>query len=187
MLESQRLILRPLIPEDAPALCDLMVNNRSFLKPWMPASTDESYTLEFQTADIAWRAEQWEHDRAYCFGIFLKSSSALIGRINISQVVRGSFLNCFLGYWLDQTHNGHGLMSEAVRTICPFVFEELALHRIEATTLPHNYGSQRVLAQAGFRDEGLALNYLQIDGHWQDHKRFALTREDWGSWRQKQL
>lgn len=186
MLESQRLVLRPLSGDDAPALYDMMVRNRSFLKPWMPASSDETYTLEFQAADIAWRAEQWQQDRAYSFGIFLKQSQALIGRINISQVVRGAFLNCFLGYWLDQEHNGQGIMSEAVRTICPFVFEQLGLHRIEATTLLHNHGSQRVLAQAGFRDEGTALNYLQIDGRWQDHKRFALTREDWEAWLKQQ-
>ena len=178
MLTTPRLILRPLIAADAPALLDLLIANRAFLKPWSPRSDDSQYTLTAVESDIAQKQQHLDEDRGYGFGIWVRSDDTLIGRINISQIVRGAFQNCFIGYWLDANHNGQGLMSEAVPAVVRFAFDELSLHRVEATTLTYNIGSQRVLTRAGFRHEGRALNYLQIDGRWQDHYRFAVTAED---------
>src|SRR5690606_28086395 len=84
-----------------------------------------------------------------------------------------------LGYWMGEEFAGRGLMSEAVATLLPFYFETLGLHRLHAACLPHNAASRRVLEKNGFREEGYALNYLQIDGKWADHVLFALTRETW--------
>lgn len=180
MLTTSRLTLRLLVAADAPALLDLMITNRAFLKPWSPRSVDSQYTLAAVESDIAQKQQMINEDRGYGFGIFTRPEEALIGRINISQIVRGAFRNCFLGYWLDANHNGQGLMSEAVPAVVRFAFDELGLHRVEATTLTYNIGSQHVLTRAGFRHEGLALNYLQIDGRWQDHYRFAITAEEFG-------
>lgn len=178
MLTTPRLTLRPLVPADTSALLDLLLVNRAFLKPWSPRSDDSQYTLTAVEQDIISRQQQWEEDRGYGFGIFTHPGDKLIGRINLSQVVRGAFANCFMGYWLDEAHNSRGLMREAVPEVVHFAFDAIYLHRVEATTLTHNIASQRVLTAAGFRSEGLARNYLQIDGRWQDHYRFAITVED---------
>ena len=69
-------------------------------------------------------------------------------------------------------------MTEAVHGACSFAFDHLSLHRIEAATLPHNEASQGVLLRCGFEEEGLARRYLKINGRWQDHRLFALLRED---------
>ena len=74
---------------------------------------------------------------------------------------------------------GQGLMTEAVGVVLPFFFDTLGLHRLQAAFLPHNIASRRVLEKNGFREEGFAENYLQIDGKWADHVLFALTRERW--------
>ena len=74
---------------------------------------------------------------------------------------------------------GKGLMSEAVGVLLPYFFDTLGLHRLQAAFLPHNQASRRVLEKNGFREEGYAENYLQIDGRWADHVLFAITRERW--------
>jgi len=61
--------------------------------------------------------------------------------------------------------------------VVPWCFEVLGLHRIHAAFLPDNMASRRVLEKNGFREEGYAENYLQIDGKWADHVMFGLTRE----------
>jgi ribosomal-protein-alanine N-acetyltransferase len=177
MLTTHRLALRPLAVGNAPELLELLRANRAFLKPWSPRMEESYYTLEAIEQDIEGKRQQWQDDCGYGFGVFERAEARLIGRINISQVVRGSFQNCFLGYWLDEAHNGCGLMSEAVAAMVAYAFDQLGLHRIEATTLLHNYGSQRVLEKAGFQRIGLARNYLRIDDRWQDHHIFALTVE----------
>ena len=70
-------------------------------------------------------------------------------------------------------------MTDALRALLPFVFDELRLHRLEAACLPHNDSSKAVLAKVGFREEGLARQYLRINGQWADHLLFALLRADY--------
>jgi ribosomal-protein-alanine N-acetyltransferase len=54
-------------------------------------------------------------------------------------------------------------------------FVELGLHRVQAGTLLHNVGSQRVLERNGFTRIGLAQDFLKIAGRWQDHILFQLV------------
>jgi len=80
---------------------------------------------------------------------------------------------------MGQPYAGQGLMTDALRAILPFVFDDLRLHRLEAACLPHNEPSKAVLARAGFHEEGLARQYLRINGHWADHLLFSLLRADY--------
>jgi ribosomal-protein-alanine N-acetyltransferase len=68
-----------------------------------------------------------------------------------------------------------GLMAEALRATNAFVFRELRLHRIMANYRPENERSARLLARLGFAREGLARDYLFIDGEWRDHVLTALV------------
>src|SRR5690606_17322004 len=86
-----------------------------------------------------------------------------------------------LGYWMGQSFAGKGIMTEAVGTVLPFVFETLDLHRIHAAFLPHNMASRRVLEKNGFVEEGYAERYLQINGRWEDHVLMGLTAETWSA------
>ena len=91
-----------------------------------------------------------------------------------------------LGYWMGQQFAGRGLMTEAVRLLVAHAFDQLLLHRVHAAFLPHNMASRRVLEKNGFREEGYAENYLQIDGKWADHVLFGLTRERYDIFRKGQ-
>jgi ribosomal-protein-alanine N-acetyltransferase len=97
-----------------------------------------------------------------------------VGRFNVAGIVRGPFQSAGLGYWVDSEYAGRGVASAAVRRIVAVARDELGLHRLEASTLLHNIGSQRVLQKAGFQQIGMAPQYLQIAGKWQDHNLYQV-------------
>jgi ribosomal-protein-alanine N-acetyltransferase len=101
--------------------------------------------------------------------------------LTLSNIRRRAAQFVNLGYWMGQQYAGRGLMTEAVGTAIPFVFDTLGLHRIHAAFIPDNKASRRVLEKNGFKEEGFAENYLQIDGKWADHVLFGLTREHYES------
>jgi ribosomal-protein-alanine N-acetyltransferase len=94
------------------------------------------------------------------------------GFVGLSHVVRGSLQSAILSYWVDEAHNRRGLCTRAVAEVIEFAFGELDLHRLEAGTLPDNFGSQRVLEKNGFERIGLARSFLLIAGEWRDHVLF---------------
>jgi ribosomal-protein-alanine N-acetyltransferase len=94
-------------------------------------------------------------------------------------VQRGPFQSAYVGYWIDEKQAGHGYVPEAVVVLARFVFEELRLHRIQIAIIPRNEPSRRVVDKLGIRDEGVALRYLEINGVWEDHIRYAITAEEW--------
>ncbi|HYA67919.1 MAG TPA: GNAT family protein, partial [Acidimicrobiales bacterium] len=113
----------------------------------------------------------------YGFGMFVEGRIA--GEITLSSVQRGPFQNAFVGYWVDRSLAGNGLAPEATVVVLRFAFEELGLHRVEVAIVPRNMASRRVAEKLGLREEGVALRYLEIDGAWEDHVRYAITVEEW--------
>jgi ribosomal-protein-alanine N-acetyltransferase len=113
----------------------------------------------------------------YGFGIFVAERFA--GEITLSSIQRGPFQNAFVGYWIDEAMAGQGLAPEATVAILRFAFEELGLHRVEIAIVPRNRASRRVVEKLGLREEGVAVRYLEIDGQWEDHVRYAMTSEEW--------
>jgi ribosomal-protein-alanine N-acetyltransferase len=113
----------------------------------------------------------------YSFGIFVNERFA--GEVNISSVVRGAFQSAYVGYWIDQAEAGKGYVPEACVLLFRFAFEEIGLHRLQVSIIPRNAPSRRVAQKLWLRGEGVALRYLEINGRWEDHVRYALTAEEW--------
>ena len=105
----------------------------------------------------------------------------LIGEINLSNVVRGAFQNAHVGYWVDRDHAGRGYIPEALVVVARFAFETVGLHRLQVSIVPRNRSSRRVVEKLDLRCEGLAERYLEINGVWEDHLRYAITAEEWRS------
>ena len=168
--------MRVLHLSDAGALAAAYVRNRSYLSPWEPVRPEEYYTEAWQASDIASRLAAHDAREGYPLGLFAKDT--LVGRFNVAGVVRGPFQNAGLGYWVDSDYAGRGLASAAVQRIVALARDELGLHRIEASTLRHNVGSQRVLQKAGFQQVGMAPRYLKIAGEWRDHNLYHLILHD---------
>jgi ribosomal-protein-alanine N-acetyltransferase len=107
------------------------------------------------------------------------STGELAGVINLSEIVRGSFQSAYLGYYALAPHAGSGRMRAGMRLVLRRAFTELQLHRVEANIQPDNTASIDLVRGLGFVREGYSRRYLKIRGRWQDHERWALTREDW--------
>ncbi|MEU6205398.1 GNAT family N-acetyltransferase [Micromonospora musae] len=161
-------VTRLITSGDAPALAELFRTNREFLAPWEPVRSEDYFTVDGQHAVI--QADLGQHEQGSKLPhVILDDSGRVIGRITLSGIVRGPFQSCSMGYWVSASHNGRGFATRAVREIVRVAFEELGLHRVQAETLLHNVRSQRVLERNGFVQFGMAPEYLNIAGRWQDH------------------
>jgi ribosomal-protein-alanine N-acetyltransferase len=156
--------------EDAPLLAELLQLNREFLAPWEPIRPDDYFTADGQRRAIEELLEHYEQETAVPYVVL--EHGHIVGRVTLSNIVRGPFQSCNLGYWVGSAHNGRGLATAAVRDIMRVAFLELGLHRIEAGTLVHHIASQRVLERNGFVRFGTAPGYLNIAGRWQDHAMY---------------
>jgi ribosomal-protein-alanine N-acetyltransferase len=180
ILRSERLVLRPLTPEDAGRLLAYVQTNRAWLAPWEPAHPDSYFTLEGQRSILAQCQEDRRNDTGVLFGVFERSGTPgeLHGRISVSGIVRGIWQNGFVGYSISAARAGRGYMTEALKRVVLFSFADLQLHRLQASIIPRNRASLRVIEKCRFRHEGRALRYLRINEVWEDHDVYALTADE---------
>jgi ribosomal-protein-alanine N-acetyltransferase len=160
-------MIRLVAVDDAQVLAELLTANREFLAPWQPTRADDFFTTNRQREAID--DALTDHEQGITVPNVILSDGRVVGRVTLSNIVRGPFQSCNLGYWVDSGHNGQGLATAAVREIVDLAFGPLGLHRVEAGTLRHNIGSRRVLERNGFVEFGTAPTYLRIAGSWQDH------------------
>ncbi|MBK6871050.1 MAG: GNAT family N-acetyltransferase [Kineosporiaceae bacterium] len=164
-------IIRPLHPDDAPRLAELLTRSRAFMAPFEPEREEDWFTVAGQALAVERSLAQQEAGQVVASAI-LSETGEVAGRINLNNIVRGAFQSCSMGYWLDEGHTGRGLASRAVAAMVRIAFVDLGLHRVEAGTLVHNTASQKVLLSNDFQQFALAPSYLRIAGRWQDHLLF---------------
>ncbi len=178
---GRRVLLRPLVVEDFPAWRDVRSRNTDWLLKWEPQRTagapDPVQNRDAFAVRCGARQRERQLGTAFGYGIFVDGH--FVGEINLSIIQRGPFQSSYVGYWIDEAQAGHGYMPEALVLLCRTAFEELRLHRIQISIIPRNTASRRVVEKLGIRDEGLAQRYLEINGVWEDHIRYAMTVEEW--------
>lgn len=166
--------------------------SRALHEPWEPAPapgfdpySDEAFDLAFSTCD------ELERQRFVIVAETSKGVEEIVGQVGLSQISRGPFQNAVMGYWGSALQAGKGFVSEGVRRVLSRAFvlapEGLGLHRVEANVIPGNEASIRLVRRVGMRLEGFSPRYLQIAGRYQDHLRFAITREEWDVARHERL
>jgi ribosomal-protein-alanine N-acetyltransferase len=170
--------LRPPQMTDYPAWAELRALSREHLTPWEPEWARDELARSSYRRRVRYYQREMREDQSYAFLLFRDPGETLLGGLTLSNVRRGVTQAASLGYWLGRPHLGRGYMTEAVRSLSAFAFDELRLHRIEAACLPANTPSIAVLERNGFVSEGLARRYLKIDGRWQDHVLLALLSDD---------
>jgi ribosomal-protein-alanine N-acetyltransferase len=176
VLETERLRLEIPGPEHAKAMAAYLSENRDHLEPWSPPQPDAIYTVPFWETRLASFVDDFHAERAARFVLVPRDEPVVIaGAINYSQIFRGAFQACYLGYGIGKRFEGRGLMYEALVATNAFVFETLRLHRIMANYVPTNERSAALLRRLGFAVEGYARDYLFIDGAWRDHVLTSLT------------
>jgi [ribosomal protein S5]-alanine N-acetyltransferase len=177
--------LRPLTLRDWNAWAELRGQSRDFLTPWEPAWPVDSLTRSAFARRVRRQANEWRDDLAYSFLTLERQTDRLVGGLGLSNVRRSVSQCATLGYWVGEPFARRGFTGAAVRLALDFAFEDLSLHRIDASCLPENQASRALLETFGFTCEGLARGYLRINGTWRDHLLYGLLREDWKGRRER--
>lgn len=177
-IHTQNLILEVPKNDDFNALRIFEERNQLHLSKWQSKRVlkDEN---DYLTSFNYWREDM---DEGNSIRFFIKpkdNPQQIIGMCNFTQIYRGAFQACYLGYNLDYEFEGRGYMFEALQSGIKVIFEELQLHRIMANYMPINKRSANLLQRLGFIVEGYARDYLLINNCWEDHVLTALSQNKW--------
>jgi ribosomal-protein-alanine N-acetyltransferase len=169
--EGARVALVAPMPEHEAAFTALNRASAQHYAEWVaPPTTPEQYQAFLERAALP---------QSCCSLIIGRSDGAVMGSVNITQIIRGVLQSAFMGYYIGAQYAGQGLMSEAVALALDLAFGELELHRVEANIQPGNTASIALVQRLGFTREGFSKRYLFLAGAWRDHERWAMLAEDW--------
>jgi ribosomal-protein-alanine N-acetyltransferase len=179
-LDDPPTAVRPTSLDDIDEQVALRRANRDHTGPWDPVRDESFYADAGQRLELELDQRAWSAGTAFAFAVLDSAGGdRLIGRVALANVVRGPWQNATLGYWIDHGSCGFGHGTRAVGLVLRYAFEHAGLHRVQPAIIPRNAASLRLAEKVGFRHEGRALRYLRINGVWEDHEIFAMTREDW--------
>jgi ribosomal-protein-alanine N-acetyltransferase len=176
VLKTQRLLLTPANENLAAMAADFYRRNEAHLAPWDPPAPMALATESFQQERLRREAAEMAVGAAYRWCLQpLAGPTIIVGKVSLTQIARAAFQNGMLGYAIDHQYEGLGLMREALQAVITHTFSSaINLHRIQANVRPENARSIGIMQRLGFEQEGLAREYLFIDGAWRDHQMFAL-------------
>ena len=179
VLVHEPVVLRAATPADYPAWSALREESRAHLTEWEEAWTPE----QADAAAFKRRLRIYDRDRRRGGGLFLLAfrlhDNALVGGVTLSNIRYGASRSGLVGYWVGAAYARQGYGTAAVSALAAHAFEAIELNRLVAACQPGNIASQKLLDRCGFRREGLARDYLMINGQWRDHYIYALTAADY--------
>lgn len=182
MIETERLVIRLAEAADVPEIIRYYRDNRDHLQPFSPVFAPDFLDEALWLDQVRNRAQEMTAGAGFRAFLFPRAApNWIIGNLNLTQVHRGAFQSCVLGYNLAAGEQGKGYMTEAVRGAVAFAFDTWKLHRVAANYMPRNTRSAAVLERCGFKIEGRAPAYLLISGRWEDHVLTAITNPGWAS------
>jgi ribosomal-protein-alanine N-acetyltransferase len=180
LLHGPRVTVRLARPGDADAVAAYYRANEAHLAPFESPKPGTFFTAAWWREEAEERRREFHADRSLKTLLFDRADDrTVLGVANLTGFVRGAFHAAYVGYSLDERHQGRGLMHEGLSLLIDYAFGELNLHRIMANHMPRNDRSARVLARLGFVREGLARAYLFLNGVWEDHVLTARTNPTW--------
>ncbi len=177
-LRTARLTLCVPTLDDSPALLDYAVRNFEHHARWSPPAPPNALSLPATIARVHSIRSDCEAGRGVRFWFRLNAApNGFVGAASLSGITLGAFRGCTLGYHLDVAHQGVGLMHEALQAVVRYAFDDVQLHRLQASYMPDNARSARVLERLGFQIEGYAKRYLFINGQFRDHVLTSLIND----------
>lgn len=177
-LDSDRLTLRPPAHGDFRAWAALRRDSETFLKPWEPTWASDHLSRKAFTNRVYWAHRSIANGTAMPLFIIRRTDNALLGAITLDHIKRGPAQSGITGYWIGAPFARQGFMREAIQAVVHHAFTVMDLSRIEAGCLPENTASRHLLEQCGYKYEGVAQSYLQINGRWRNHVLYANLRHD---------
>ncbi len=177
-ITGPRLHIRAPQKGDMDGWLDIRVRNLDFLRHWEPQRPASFLTKRGFINYIAGLHANWESGRGAAFFIFDNETDEIMGGVSLNNIRRGVVQNANVGYWIGEEYTRNGHMFEALNLCLNYAFNVHGLHRVEAATLTENIASRGLLEKIGFSEEGLAREYLCINGLWQDHVTYGILAAD---------
>ena len=177
-IETERMTLRLPQHADWQPWADLRESSADHLVPWEPVRAEDHLTRRAFTNRVYWAARAEAQGTALPVFLIRRSDQALLGALTLDNIRRGPVQAGTIGYWIGTPFARQGFMREAIEAVVHHAFTAMDLSRIEAACLPENTASRGVLEKTGFKYEGVAQAYLQINGRWRNHVLYANLRGD---------
>ncbi len=177
-IDTERMKLRPPVHGDYRVWAKLREESADFLKPWEPKWSSDHLTRKAFVNRVYWANRSIAQGTAIPLFLERRSDGALLGAITLDNIRRGPAQAGTIGYWIGAPFAREGYMREALRAVVHHAFEVVDLSRIESACLPENKASIGLLEKCGYKYEGVAQSYLQINGRWRNHVLYANLRRD---------
>lgn len=172
--ETERLLLKVLNEDNSGEVLEFYKEGDSFFGAMEPERMEGFYTEGYQRYVLKYEEESFIEEKSARYYIFDKNRpDIIIGTVALRNIVKGSFLSATIGYKLLPEYTGKGLCTEAVKCISDRAVRDGGLHRIVAYVRPDNVPSIKVLERCGYEYEGIARDYVKLNGRWQDHAIYA--------------
>jgi ribosomal-protein-alanine N-acetyltransferase len=177
-IETERLTLRPPQHGDLADWAALREQSRDFLTPWEPSWAHDHLSRKNFTNRVYWANRSINQGTALPLFLIRRDDNVLLGALTIDNIRRGPAQAGTTGYWIGEPHARSGYMREALAAVVHYAFTDLDISRLEAGCLPENAASRGLLEKVGYKYEGVAQSYLQINGRWRNHVLYANLRAD---------
>ena len=177
-VETERMTLRLPAQGDWRAWSSLREDSAAHLTPWEPVWAHDHLSRRAFTHRVTWAARAETQGTALPLMLVRRADNQLLGAITLDNIRRGPVQAGTLGYWIGAPFARQGYMREAILAVVHHAFATMDLSRVEAACLPENTPSRGVLEKCGFKYEGVAQSYLQINGRWRNHVLYANLRND---------
>ena len=177
-IETERLTLRQPNMGDFRDWSGLRFTSAEFLTPWEPQWSPDHLSRKGFSNRVYWAQRSIANDTGLPLFLIRREDRALMGAITLDNIRRGPAQAGTLGYWIGTSYARQGYMQEAIKGMVHHAFQRLDLSRVEAACLPENAASRGLLEKSGFKYEGVAQSYLQINGRWRTHVLYAALRAD---------
>lgn len=182
ILVTERIIIKEASSALAHSVSEYYISTKEQNQAFEPIREEDFYTERYWLEKFKLYESKSFEERGVRYLLFLNSEpDKLVGYVNFDNIIRGVFQACTLGYAMAPPFQGKGYMQEALEELIKYVFQTYNLHRIQANYVVGNEKSAKVLDKLGFVKEGLAKDYLLIDGKWKDHILTSLINKNWRS------
>jgi len=177
-IDTERMVLRPPVQADFRSWSGLRQDGASFLQPWEPSWSPDHLTRKGFVNRVYWANRSISQGTAMPLFLVRRKDSEILGAITLDNIRRGPAQAGTIGYWIGERHARQGYMREALTAVVHYAFEVMDLSRLESACLPENAASRGLLEKCGYKYEGVAQSYLQINGRWRNHVLYANLRND---------
>ena len=177
-IDTERMVLRPPVHSEFRQWAALRDQSTEFLQPWEPSWAADHLTRKGFVNRVYWANRSIAQGTALPLFLERRADRRLLGAITLDNIRRGPAQAGTVGYWIGAMHAREGYMREALAALVHYAFEVLDLSRIESACLPENTASRGLLEKCGYKYEGVAQSYLQINGRWRNHVLYANLRGD---------